>query len=38
LSGPGLLILQCIRTRAEARMLEEHFGDEYRRYKTATGF
>lgn len=33
-----VLILQIIRARAEARVLEEHFGDEYRRYKTATWF
>jgi protein-S-isoprenylcysteine O-methyltransferase Ste14 len=33
-----VLTLQIIRARAEARVLEEHFGDEYRRYKTATWF
>lgn len=33
-----VLILQIIRARAESRVLEEHFGDEYRRYKTSTWF
>jgi protein-S-isoprenylcysteine O-methyltransferase Ste14 len=33
-----LLILQIIRARAEARVLEERFGDEYRRYKASTWF
>jgi protein-S-isoprenylcysteine O-methyltransferase Ste14 len=33
-----LLILQVIRARAEARVLEERFGDEYRRYKASTWF
>ncbi|MGC1484396.1 MAG: isoprenylcysteine carboxylmethyltransferase family protein [Candidatus Acidiferrum sp.] len=33
-----LLILQIIRARAESRVLEEHFGDEYRRYKATTWF
>jgi protein-S-isoprenylcysteine O-methyltransferase Ste14 len=33
-----VLILQINRARAEARVLEEHFGDEYRRYKASTWF
>ena len=33
-----VLILQIIRARAESRVLEEHFGDEYRRYKGSTWF
>jgi protein-S-isoprenylcysteine O-methyltransferase Ste14 len=33
-----VLILQIIRARAESSVLEEHFGDEYRRYKTSTWF
>jgi len=33
-----VLILQIIRARAESRVLEEHFGDEYRRYKASTWF
>jgi protein-S-isoprenylcysteine O-methyltransferase Ste14 len=33
-----VLILQVIRARAEARVLEERFGDEYRRYKASTWF
>ncbi len=33
-----LLILQIIRARAESRVLEERFGDEYRRYKASTWF
>jgi protein-S-isoprenylcysteine O-methyltransferase Ste14 len=33
-----LLILQITRARAEARVLEERFGDEYRGYKAATWF
>jgi protein-S-isoprenylcysteine O-methyltransferase Ste14 len=33
-----VLILQITRARAEARVLEEHFGDEYRRYKASTWF
>jgi protein-S-isoprenylcysteine O-methyltransferase Ste14 len=33
-----LLILQVTRARAEARILEEHFGDDYRRYRAATWF
>jgi protein-S-isoprenylcysteine O-methyltransferase Ste14 len=31
-----VLILQTTRARAEARVLEEHFGDDYRRYRAAT--
>jgi len=33
-----VLILQISRARAEARLLEEHFGDQYRQYKAATWF
>jgi protein-S-isoprenylcysteine O-methyltransferase Ste14 len=33
-----VLILQIIRARAESRVLEEHFGDEYRRYRASTWF
>jgi protein-S-isoprenylcysteine O-methyltransferase Ste14 len=33
-----VLILQITRARAEARVLEERFGDEYRRYKASTWF
>jgi protein-S-isoprenylcysteine O-methyltransferase Ste14 len=33
-----VLILQITRARAEARLLEEHFGDDYRRYKASTWF
>jgi protein-S-isoprenylcysteine O-methyltransferase Ste14 len=33
-----LLLLQISRARAEARVLEEHFGDQYRQYKAATWF
>jgi|HubBroStandDraft_6_1064221.scaffolds.fasta_scaffold04769_11 protein-S-isoprenylcysteine O-methyltransferase Ste14 len=33
-----VLILQITRARAEARVLEEHFGGEYRRYKASTWF
>jgi protein-S-isoprenylcysteine O-methyltransferase Ste14 len=33
-----LLILQIVRARAESRVLEERFGDEYRRYKKSTRF
>jgi protein-S-isoprenylcysteine O-methyltransferase Ste14 len=33
-----VLILQVKRARAEARVLEEHFGDDYRRYKASTWF
>ena len=34
---PGV-ILQITRARAEARVLEERFGDEYHRYKASTWF
>lgn len=30
--------LQIVRARAEARVLEAHFGDEYRRYRDQTWF
>lgn len=33
-----VLILQITRARAEARVLEVHFGDDYRGYKAATWF
>jgi protein-S-isoprenylcysteine O-methyltransferase Ste14 len=33
-----VLVLQITRARAEARVLEEHFGDEYRQYKAKTWF
>jgi protein-S-isoprenylcysteine O-methyltransferase Ste14 len=33
-----VLILQTVRARAESRVLEERFGEEYRRYKAATWF
>ena len=33
-----VVILQITRARAESRVLEEHFGDEYRRYKASTWF
>ena len=33
-----VLILQITRARAEARVLEERFGDEYRRYRASTWF
>ena len=33
-----MLIIQTRRARAEARVLEEHFGEEYRRYRAATWF
>jgi protein-S-isoprenylcysteine O-methyltransferase Ste14 len=33
-----VLILQITRARAEARVLEEHFGDDYRRYRALTWF
>ena len=32
------LILQISRARAEARVLEEHFGEQYRQYKATTWF
>jgi protein-S-isoprenylcysteine O-methyltransferase Ste14 len=31
-----MVIVQTKRARAEARVLEQHFGDEYRRYRAAT--
>lgn len=33
-----VVILQVTRARAESRVLEERFGDEYRRYKAQTWF
>jgi len=33
-----VLILQITRARAEARVLEAHFGDQYRQYKARTWF
>jgi protein-S-isoprenylcysteine O-methyltransferase Ste14 len=33
-----VLVLQITRARAEARILEAHFGDQYRQYKTHTWF
>jgi protein-S-isoprenylcysteine O-methyltransferase Ste14 len=33
-----VLLLQVIRARAEARVLEAHFGEDYRRYKASTWF
>jgi len=33
-----VVILQISRARAEARVLEEHFGDDYRRYRASTWF
>jgi protein-S-isoprenylcysteine O-methyltransferase Ste14 len=33
-----VLILQIIRARAEAHVLEECFGEDYRRYRAATWF
>jgi protein-S-isoprenylcysteine O-methyltransferase Ste14 len=33
-----VLILQISRANAESRVLEEKFGDEYRRYKASTWF
>jgi protein-S-isoprenylcysteine O-methyltransferase Ste14 len=33
-----VLILQITRARAEARVLERHFGDQYRQYKDKTWF
>ena len=45
LERPFLILLlvpihinQVNRARAEARVLEQHFGDEYRRYKATTWF
>jgi len=33
-----LIPVQILRARAESRVLEQHFGDEYRRYKSTTWF
>ena len=33
-----VLVLQIRRSRAEARVLEEHFGDQYRQYRASTWF
>jgi protein-S-isoprenylcysteine O-methyltransferase Ste14 len=33
-----LIPLQAVRARKEARVLEEHFGEAYRRYKALTWF
>ncbi len=33
-----VLILQTFRARAEARVLEERFGEQYRQYKSGTWF
>ncbi len=33
-----LIVLQVLRARAEARILEEKFGEEYRAYRTHTWF
>jgi protein-S-isoprenylcysteine O-methyltransferase Ste14 len=33
-----VLILQITRARAEASVLERHFGDDYRRYRASTWF
>ncbi len=33
-----VLVLQFTRARAEARLLEERFGEDYRRYKASTWF
>lgn len=33
-----MVIIQSSRARAEARVLEEHFGEEYRRYRASTWF
>jgi protein-S-isoprenylcysteine O-methyltransferase Ste14 len=33
-----VLVLQITRARAEARVFEEHFGDQYRQYKAHTSF
>jgi protein-S-isoprenylcysteine O-methyltransferase Ste14 len=33
-----VLMLQITRARAEARVLEERFGEDYRRYKASTWF
>jgi protein-S-isoprenylcysteine O-methyltransferase Ste14 len=33
-----VLILQTTRARAEARVLEQHFGEQYRQYRSTTWF
>jgi protein-S-isoprenylcysteine O-methyltransferase Ste14 len=33
-----VLILQIVRARAEARVLEQHFGEQYRQYRATTWF
>jgi protein-S-isoprenylcysteine O-methyltransferase Ste14 len=33
-----LIPLQILRARAEGRVLEQHFGEEYRRYRSTTWF
>lgn len=33
-----VLVLQIRRARAEARVVEEHFGDQYRQYRASTWF
>ncbi|MGB9467457.1 MAG: methyltransferase [Candidatus Acidiferrum sp.] len=33
-----VVVLQITRARAEARVLEEHFGEEYRLYRASTWF
>jgi len=33
-----ILVVQVLRVRQEARVLEEKFGDEYRRYRATTWF
>ena len=35
---PPVVVLQFFRARAEARLLEEEFGDEYRAYRAKTWF
>jgi protein-S-isoprenylcysteine O-methyltransferase Ste14 len=33
-----VLILQIVRARVEARVLEQHFGEQYRQYRSTTWF
>ena len=33
-----VLVMQVTRAQAEARVLEQHFGDDYRRYRASTWF
>jgi protein-S-isoprenylcysteine O-methyltransferase Ste14 len=33
-----LVVMQFFRARAEARLLEQHFGEQYRQYKAGTWF